>query len=48
MIDLDAYNSEVEREKRDAAYLDTVRRQAHAVLGSLGTENGSPDAADRR
>jgi ParB-like chromosome segregation protein Spo0J len=38
VIDLDAYNAEVEREKQDAAYLDTVRRQAHAVLGKLGSD----------
>ena len=36
VIDVDAYNAEVAREKQDAAYLDTVRQRAHAVLGNLG------------
>ena len=36
VIDVEAYNAEVKREKQDAAYLDTVRRQAHAMLGGLG------------
>ena len=36
VLDLDAYNAEIDREKQDAAFLDTVRRQAHAVLGDLG------------
>jgi hypothetical protein len=40
VIDLDLYNAEVKREGDDAAYLDTVRRQAHAMLGSLGAEDG--------
>jgi ParB-like nuclease domain len=39
VLDIDAYNAEVEREKQDAAYLETVRRQAHAVLGKLGIDN---------
>jgi hypothetical protein len=38
VIDVDAYNAEIDREKQDAAFLDTVRRRAHAMLGNLGTE----------
>jgi len=38
VIDLDAYNAEVDREKSDAAFLDTVRGRAHAVLANLGAD----------
>lgn len=40
VIDVKAFNAEIDREKHDAAYLDGVRRQAHAVLGKLGTDGG--------
>jgi hypothetical protein len=36
-IDVDAFNAEIDREMRDAAFLDTVRRRAHEMLGDLGT-----------
>jgi hypothetical protein len=36
VIDVDAYNAEIEHEKQDEAFLATTRRQAHAVLGDLG------------
>jgi ParB-like chromosome segregation protein Spo0J len=35
VIDVDSYNQEIEREKQDAAFLDTIRRRAHASLGDL-------------
>jgi hypothetical protein len=38
VIDVKAYNAEIDKEKQDAAYLDTVRRQAHLMLGDLGAE----------
>jgi hypothetical protein len=37
VLDLKAFNAEIDREKEDAAYLDTVRNRAHAMLGELGT-----------
>jgi hypothetical protein len=40
VIDVDLYNREVDLEKEDAAHLDTVRRRAHAMLGSLGVDAG--------
>ncbi len=36
VIHQDAYGAEIEAEKKDAAYLDTVRGRAHAALGNLG------------
>ncbi len=39
VIDLEAFNAEIDREKQDAAFLDTVRRRAHALLGDLGGDN---------
>jgi hypothetical protein len=41
VIDVNALNAEIEREKQDAAFLDTMRRQAHTMLGDLGT-SGAP------
>lgn len=38
VINVAAYNAEVDREAEDAAYLDVVRRQAIAVLGELGRD----------
>jgi hypothetical protein len=35
LIDIDAYNAEVDREKEDAAFLDGVRQKAHRLIGSL-------------
>jgi hypothetical protein len=32
VLDIDAYNVQVDKEKEDAAYLDGARRQVHAVL----------------
>jgi len=37
VIDVDAFNADVTREKQDAGSLETVRKQALAVLGRLGT-----------
>jgi hypothetical protein len=36
VLDKDAFNTELASEKQDAAYLDMVRGQAHAMLGKLG------------
>lgn len=36
VIDTKAFNAEVEAEKRDAAYLDGVRRQVHEYLKGIG------------
>jgi hypothetical protein len=36
VLDLGACNAEIDREKQDAADLDTARRQFHAMLGDLG------------
>jgi len=41
VIDVKAFNAEIDKEKQDAAHLDTVRRQAHVVLGDLGA-GGTP------
>jgi hypothetical protein len=38
VLDRDAFNAEIALEKKDAAFLDRVRRQAHATLGELDTE----------
>jgi len=38
VIDVDLFNAEVDREKQDAAYLQGIRRRAHAMLGDLGQE----------
>jgi hypothetical protein len=40
VLDVDAFNAEVDSEKKDAAFLDGVRRRAHAMLGELGTDEG--------
>jgi hypothetical protein len=40
LIDVKAFNAEVEAEKRDAAYLDGVRRSVHAMLKDLGQSGG--------
>ena len=45
VIDVDAYNAEVTGEKRDAAYLETVRTKAHGMLGGLGSETGEDQHA---
>jgi hypothetical protein len=37
VIDIDAYNAEIDSEREDAAFLDGVRRRAHVVLGGLAT-----------
>ena len=38
VIDAKAFNAEVEEEKRDAAYLDGVRRQVHDMLEGVGDD----------
>jgi hypothetical protein len=35
VLDVGAFNAEVDAEKRDVAYLDQVRRQVHTLLGDL-------------
>src|SRR5262249_33987944 len=35
VMDVDAFNAEVEQEKLDAARLDGIRRRAHALLGNM-------------
>jgi hypothetical protein len=35
VLDVEAYNAEIDAEKRDAAYLDQVRRQVHSLLQGL-------------
>jgi hypothetical protein len=35
VLDLEAFNTEIDKEKQDAAFLDTVRQRAHASLGKL-------------
>ena len=34
-LDTDAFNTELDTEKRDAAYLQTVREKTHAMLGDI-------------
>lgn len=34
-LDVDAFNAELDTEKQDAAYLQTVREKVHAMLGDL-------------
>jgi hypothetical protein len=41
VIDVDAYNAEIDAEKRDAAHLDGVRRAAQRALGDLGRCQGA-------
>ncbi len=40
VIDIEAYNQEVERERQDAAQLEVVRRKMHSVLGSVNLDKG--------
>jgi hypothetical protein len=37
VLDIKAFNAEIDQEKRDAAFLADVRRKARAMLGELGT-----------
>ncbi len=41
VIDVDAYNAEVDREKDDAAELDRIRGVVHAALNALDLEGGA-------
>ena len=38
VIDVARFNAEVDREKKDAAYLDGVRQRVHATLAPLLTD----------
>jgi hypothetical protein len=40
VIDIDAYNAEVDREANDAAYLEGVRNKVHEMLADLELEDG--------
>jgi hypothetical protein len=47
VLDIGAFNAEVDHEKRDAAYLDGVRRTAQQLLGRADfTDTDGPDDSD--
>ena len=40
VLDIQAFNAEIDREKHDAAFLDGVRQRVHAELQSVNMEDG--------
>ena len=45
-IDPEAFNVEVDRERADAAYLEAVRRRAHAAIGGIVDADGLAGSDD--
>lgn len=48
VIDTDTLNAEIDRERRDAAYLDGVRQRLHLALGEAPWSGPADDAPDQQ